>query len=216
MRKPTVVFVGDPMCSWCYGFGPELDALRAAHVDTAEFRLMVGGLRRDRARIDARMRSYLRDAWTQVGRRTGREFRFDILETELVYDTEPACRAVVAARLLADEDAAFSYFDAAQRAFYRENRSPQSTDTWVDLAVDQGLDADRFLSAFESDAMKKATINDFAESRELGITGYPAVMASCGKNRRYLTLGFVEAPTLLDRLDQLIHRDDGSRIDCGN
>lgn len=29
MSDCMLVYVGDPMCSWCYGFGPRLDALLA-------------------------------------------------------------------------------------------------------------------------------------------------------------------------------------------
>lgn len=40
----NLVCYGDPMCSWCYGFGPELAALLEARPDVP-LRIVVGGLR---------------------------------------------------------------------------------------------------------------------------------------------------------------------------
>jgi protein-disulfide isomerase-like protein with CxxC motif len=39
-----LIYVADPMCSWCYGFGPELQALLEMMPD-ANLDIIVGGLR---------------------------------------------------------------------------------------------------------------------------------------------------------------------------
>lgn len=39
-----LIYVGDPMCSWCYGFGKELSAL-VAHVPDLNLEIVVGGSR---------------------------------------------------------------------------------------------------------------------------------------------------------------------------
>jgi putative protein-disulfide isomerase len=202
-----ITYVGDPMCSWCYGFEPEIKALREAWSDQAEFHLLVGGLRRDQSPIDQRMRSFLEHHWEEVSERTGQPFNFDILDTDLVYDTEPACRATVTAAHLADgdpEEAAFLYFSRAQRAFYEANRNPGERDTWVDLAAELGYDGDRFLAHFDGDELKQKTIDQFARSREMGVTGYPSLIAERGTKRRYITLGYAEFSDLDERLQQFV------------
>jgi putative protein-disulfide isomerase len=206
-KSLRVTYVGDPMCSWCYGFEPELQKLRDAWADEAEFRLLVGGLRRDQSPIDKRMRSFLEHHWEEVSERTGQPFNFDILDTELIYDTEPACRATVTAAHLASdepEEAAFRYFRRAQRGFYEDNRDPQERDTWVELAIELGYDGDTFLAHFDGDDLKKKTIDQFARSREMGVTGYPSLIAERGDKRRYITLGYAEYPDLNARLDQFM------------
>lgn len=44
-----LIYVADPMCSWCYGFGPQLADLRARLADTlgapVPVTLVTGGLR---------------------------------------------------------------------------------------------------------------------------------------------------------------------------
>ena len=40
-----IVFVGDPMCSWCWGFAPVIDTIADEYGDRAPVRVVVGGLR---------------------------------------------------------------------------------------------------------------------------------------------------------------------------
>ncbi len=39
-----LIYVGDPMCSWCWGIAPQLDTLVRTHPDIP-LRIVVGGLR---------------------------------------------------------------------------------------------------------------------------------------------------------------------------
>ena len=39
-----LLYVGDPMCSWCYGFGKEMTALMTLHPGL-ELEIIVGGVR---------------------------------------------------------------------------------------------------------------------------------------------------------------------------
>ena len=29
-QRDTLIYIGDPMCSWCYGFAPEMDKILEA------------------------------------------------------------------------------------------------------------------------------------------------------------------------------------------
>ena len=42
--KPTVLFVTDPLCSWCWGMLPQIEHVRAALADRARFDLLMAGL----------------------------------------------------------------------------------------------------------------------------------------------------------------------------
>ena len=43
-EENSIIYVGDTMCSWCYGFAPELDKFIANHPEL-KIRLVQGGLR---------------------------------------------------------------------------------------------------------------------------------------------------------------------------
>ena len=40
-----LIYVMDPMCSWCYGFAPVIKRLVAEQEGTLQFKLVMGGLR---------------------------------------------------------------------------------------------------------------------------------------------------------------------------
>jgi putative protein-disulfide isomerase len=196
--RPSLIYVGDPLCSWCYGFGPELNAVRAALAERAELRVIVGGLRPYTTEpMDDALKRYLRKAWQSVANASGLPFNFTLLERDdFVYDTEPACRAVVTARSLR-ADAALPVFLSIQEAFYRDNRDPAREDTLADAAQSAGLDREAFIAGFGSEHMKQATRQDFTATRRLGIRGFPTVLLSRDKNLILIANGFTRAERMI-------------------
>ena len=72
--RPELIYVGDPMCSWCWGMAPVVERLAAR--DDVDTRIIVGGLRPGpRAQVlDADMREMLAGHWAQVASVTGQPF----------------------------------------------------------------------------------------------------------------------------------------------
>jgi putative protein-disulfide isomerase len=173
-----LVYFADPMCSWCYGFSPLIAALEQQFRERLPLRLVMGGLRTGNTRpMQPDDKDYLRDAWTRVTAATGQPFDFAFLAREgFVYDTEPACRAVVTLRGL-DPPCALAYMGAVQRAFYAENRDVTSATVLADLAAEEGHDCAAFESAFASPEVRNETFRDFLTTQEFGIHGFPTVIA---------------------------------------
>ena len=94
-----LLYVMDPMCSWCWGFAPVVEALATQAAERGvPMQLVLGGLRRDQVAIDAAARVRYLGYWQAVNASTGQLFNFDEgLPLGMRYDTEPACRAVVTA-----------------------------------------------------------------------------------------------------------------------
>ncbi|MDH5423255.1 MAG: DsbA family protein, partial [Acidimicrobiia bacterium] len=100
MLDLELIYVADPMCSWCWGFAPSIEAIADHHSDLP-VRVVMGGLRPGAAAepLSDGMRSYLRQAWTAVGDRSGQPFDHSFLDRDgWTYDTERAAIAVVAMR----------------------------------------------------------------------------------------------------------------------
>jgi len=102
MSEHRFIYFADPMCSWCYGFAPVIWALAERFEGRMDVQLVMGGLRAgNTAPMREEDRAYIRDAWARVHAASGQPFDFSFHEREaFVYDTEPACRAVVAVRRL--------------------------------------------------------------------------------------------------------------------
>ena len=195
-----LIYVGDPMCSWCWGFSPIKRALEEQARGRAELIFVAGGLRPGTTEaMDEERKSFLRHHWADVGTRTGQPFAFTILERDdFVYDTEIPCRAAVTARHLDGNETALEFFAQLQHAFYAENRDVTEPEVLTGLATAVGLDAGAFAEAFASDEMKAATIADFQFAQSLGVTGFPTVVAKDESGYAYLTLGYQPYENLRD------------------
>ncbi|AHL75078.1 DSBA oxidoreductase [Stutzerimonas stutzeri] len=208
--RTRLIYVMDPMCSWCWGFAPVVQALVAqAQAQGVGADLVVGGLRQERIAMDQAGRERTLSYWHAVHEASGQPFNFDAgLPDGLVYDTEPACRAVVAARSL-DPQLVWPLVGLIQRAFYVDGRNVTMPPELVDLAEAAGIPRIEFADRFDSQAVRDATEADFDWARNLGIAGFPTLLAEHNGQLALLTNGFqpldVLSPLLVRWLDHNVH-----------
>ncbi len=188
----TILYFADPMCSWCWGFQPVMDEVRAAVGDKAAIQIFVGGLRpfTDHAMTDKDKR-YVRNHWEHVAEASGQPFDFGFFDRDgFTYDTEPACRAVVTVRKLAP-DLAHAMLNRLHRAFYAEGMDTTDPDQLADLAHDVGVPRGDFEIAFAAEETKQETLADFYYAQKAQITGFPTVVGvEEGQPPVALTIGF--------------------------
>lgn len=189
--EPEIVYVGDPMCSWCFGFAPVIQDLHARYGGKTRMTLRMGGLHPGNDYVvENRYREFLRAHWIEIGQRTGQKFRLDILDREpWIYDTELACRAVVAVRRLRP-DAEWAYMPLIQAGFYTHNRDPHDPDTFAGPAQELGISRQEFLAAYHDPAVRRETTRDFAWARSMGINGFPTVVMHDARGWALLTGGY--------------------------
>lgn len=198
-----LLYVMDPMCSWCWGFAPVLEALaRQAAEAGVPLALVAGGLRRESAALAGPARETIFGHWRAVQAGTGQAFNFaEGLPEGLVYDTEPACRALVTARAL-DPALVWPLARRIHEALYLEGRDVGQVRVLLELAEAVGLPKQAFAEAFDSDAQRTATQADFAWAERLGIAGFPTLLAERNGMLSLLTNGYQP----LERLAPLLGR----------
>jgi len=197
-----IIYVGDPMCSWCYGFGPELDKLKAAYPDV-EMQLILGGLRPHGTETMGKLGGFLREHWDHVKEASGLEFSYDILEQEdFIYDTEPSCRAVETARSLKPE-IALDFYHAVQKAFYAESKDTRYVDLFLEIAKDFELDTEKFAERYESAEMKHKTAENFEMAASMGIRGFPSLVLQKGEQYFLLSRGYQKAEAMMPNIEQV-------------
>ena len=176
MNAPILWYFADPMCSWCWGFSPVIETLRDDYRARMKIALVLGGLRHETAPMTAAQREDILHHWRAVQARTGQPFRFDgALPQGFVYDTEPACRAVVTIGGI-DPARIFPLFKAIQSAFYAGGRDVTQAGVLADLAAELGVDARTFLRDFDSDAARARTQAHFRQARQAGVRGFPTLI----------------------------------------
>lgn len=207
---PSLIYIADPMCSWCYGFSSELTALLDG-LPGLRLDIVVGGLRAyNTVPMDDALKSRLQNAWAQVAERTGLSFSTAVLERkDFVYNTEPACRAVVAARMLAPA-ACLAVFEAIQQAFYAEGKDVTQSEALCEIAAGAiaaagiPMDEQTFLATFKSEAAVMATYHDFEQTKRWKVQGYPTLVLERDGALDLVTSGYVTMRELVERLQTLV------------
>jgi putative protein-disulfide isomerase len=195
-------YFADPMCSWCWGFTPVIGAIEAGYRGRLEFELVMGGLRPGTtAPVTPSFRAEILHHWHDVERLTGQQFKFDgALPDGFVYDTEPPSRAVVAVGVLRPESK-ISYFTSIQSAFYTARQDVTQPQTLVALAAGHDVTAAEFLAMFESPGARQTTANQFQQTAQTGIRGFPTVVLQDDAGSVLLTSGYRPLPELTPRID---------------
>lgn len=208
----AVHYVGDPMCSWCWGISPTVSEVEAfCKTAGIEFSITMGGLRAGGGEPwNAGFKDFLRNEWRRIGQTTGQPFGFTLLEApHFDYDTEPACRAVATARLLQAQNqlpstAALAFFTAVQHKFYAEGEDPKVTDFYASICAEVALDFEKFRAVFESPEAQQVVQQDFARCRQWGVSSFPTLLLERNGKTELLAAGYVMAEQVLSRLRQEI------------
>lgn len=207
--RATVRYVGDPMCSWCWGLSPtlkELAAYCAGH--NLGFSVQMGGLRPGGGDAwNSAFKAFLRNEWEHIGQATGQPFGFSLLEAaDFDYDTEPACRAVVAmSKLLAGADPdsrrLLAFLAAIQHRFYVEGEDPKTPEFYRDPCASVSVAHEAFVALFLSAEAGLATRKEFQRCRAWGVRGFPSLLLEIEGRMRLLASGYADSGSLIDRLE---------------
>ncbi|MFT5287655.1 MAG: putative protein-disulfide isomerase, partial [Planctomycetota bacterium] len=167
-----LLYVTDPMCSWCFGFAPVIAKVKAQLADGVGFRLVLGGLAPDSDEpMEANMLAYVQQAWRAVTARTGVEFNHEFWEQHHPKrSTWPACRAVLAAGERGE-----LMFEAIQRAYYVDARDPSDKATLIAIAGQLGLDRQAFEQALDSAETKQLLAEEFKLRDQIGANSFPSL-----------------------------------------
>jgi len=205
MTDPHLIYFSDPMCSWCWGFSPVIEAIGVRHGEALPIRLVMGGLRPGNVEpMSDKARREIRGHWAKVTEASGQPFGESVIDRQgFVYDTDPVARAVVVARR-AEPPMGLIYLRAAHRAFYVEGRDVTNPETLADLAGELGLDRAAFREGFDSEDAKQETWNDYNLSMNAGVAGFPTVIIGPKPDGQYamITRGFRAGEEVLAAIDR--------------
>lgn len=202
MSEKEIIYVGDPMCSWCWGFSPVLNRIRADYDAVAPMRVVVGGLRAfDADPMSEDYKAMIRSHWEHVAEATGQPFNYAFFDRQgFVLDTEPACRATVTVRNI-KPGSVWPFYESINKGYYVEDTDTTALETFMAYAEREGLDGEEFKAAFESDAMRQETLEYFAWCQQAGVTGFPTMALREDHDLGALTVGYRPIEDLKPTLD---------------
>jgi putative protein-disulfide isomerase len=204
--KPKLIYVGDPMCSWCYGISPEMKKVKAHFRETADFEIIMGGLRPYNTQTMTDLKGFLTHHWEDVHKRSGQPFQYGILDNATItYDTEPPCRATVIVRSM-DKEKAFPFFTKVQKTFYQENKNMHLAESYHDALKSLNLDVDAFDQQFHSDEMKTLVKEDFERSRQMGVQGFPSLVLQKGDQLILIANGYSTSEKMIEKIKKVLNK----------
>ncbi|MBR7799734.1 DsbA family protein [Undibacterium fentianense] len=209
------LYVADPMCSWCYGFSKELVRF-LENKPNAELDIVLGGLRAYNTEVlDADQREMILSHWDRVQQVSGLPFNMTGLDKSgFIYDTEPACRAVVAAKILTEDmptSVNFLAFQAIQHAFYAEAQDITDEHVLAEIVVEALNRADRsftfdvasFLETMTDVSTKEETRMHFQQIQRWGIRGFPVLLLVQEDGLHMLSSGYAKCEEVAKNFEAL-------------
>lgn len=203
-----IIYVGDPMCSWCWGISNHLKTLKSEYPQF-KFSIVVGGLRPGGGEAwDDEMKEFLKHHWEEVTKRSGQPFGYSLFDKESFnYDTEPPCRAVVASRKWMGENE-LQFFESVSRKFYVDNEDPNESEFYRSICQEFNIPFEQFKQIFESDETKYSTHQEFQLNRQWGVKGYPTVLFKSGNQLFQINHGYTEFEQMQFVIEKILGEEE--------
>jgi putative protein-disulfide isomerase len=208
----NLIFVADPMCSWCYGFGKELTQLAGTFPDLP-LEIVVGGVRAgDTEVMSEDMKQFRLSHWTRVEKASGLVFnrKAFLALKDFVYDTEPVCRAVVTARNLAPSFCQLTIFRRLQDAFYVEGKDTTDGRVLAAVASEAMTQAgvptteQAFFEAWRHPETIAQTRADFIKARKWGVSSFPQLLLEANGQLHSIAPGYTSFVELVRNLENVL------------
>ena len=206
MQQVTrLIYVHDPMCSWCWGFRPVFDQLCRELEGRLPITRLLGGLARDSADpMPIEMQRHLQDTWRRIQQRIpGTRFNFDFWRICAPRrSTWPACRAVLAARRL-DPAQETAMIAAIQRAYYLTARNPSDDGTLIALAGELGLDDVAFTTQLNAPHTHEQLAEEIAHARRIGANSFPSLRLQIDTSVWPIAVDYNQVAPMREAIDAL-------------
>jgi putative protein-disulfide isomerase len=186
----TLYYFGDPMCSWCWGFKPVLEQLDQEYPELQRVTVM-GGLRGgDPVPMGDELAAMIQNAWQRIEETTGQPFNHEFWRKHRpLMTTWPACRAVLTAKEL-DPTRHWPYMVGMFEAYFTRLLDPTKRETHLTVAQDLGFDIPAFEAMLDSPRIDEALQEDLQLTQQYGVTGFPTVVLTLGKDNYLISPGY--------------------------
>ena len=207
--KPTLIYVYDPLCGWCFGFHPVMEKLAIRFKDKLSINVVPGGLAiGDNAQTIGEGYSYIAGALKQVEKATGVEFgeNFKLLAEEgsYLYDSMPSCKAQNIVNKLAPE-LALNFAGKLQHALFVDGKNLNQKETFIELLKDSDISPDAFSELYENNEITTKTTELFDWCRRVDAAAFPTLLLEINGEIGVMSKGYRPYDTIESHLHHLVN-----------
>jgi putative protein-disulfide isomerase len=173
-----LIYIHDPMCSWCWAFRPTLSELLRQLPEGIGFSRLLGGLAPDsNAPMPEALRTTLQATWQRIQQKLPETpFNYDFWRANTPRrSTYPACRAVIAAREM-DREKEDAMILAIQKAYYLQARNPSDSEILIQLADEIGLEPTSFEQALLNPKTQETLACEITQASQWGVWSFPSLL----------------------------------------
>jgi len=175
MTAPTLHYVHDPLCGWCYAVTPMIEAVAQAGIGIV---LHGGGLWEPATSPAPEKRAYIRQNDSRIAALTGITFSRAYLDglltdTTTVFWSSPTIAAVLAAGAM-ETGADLRMLHAIQHAHYVDGRRVVEASVLTEVAGSVGLAEDVFFRALQSVPVDEHVARTRRWMQQLSLGGFPS------------------------------------------
>jgi len=190
------------MCSWCWGFSPTWNKVKEALEDKVKVTYLLGGLALDNDEdMTLQTQNYVQSNWRRIEEKIpGTKFNYDFwIKCKPRRSTYPACRAVISARIQ-NPDCETSMIRAIQKCYYLDAQNPSNEDVLVSLAIELGLDAEKFQLDLRSEKVNKMLFAEISLAKSLGMSRMPSLSLQTGRGLRAISIDFLDPDYIVGQI----------------
>jgi len=209
-NRNTIINVFDPICGWCYGFGPVMVKLEEKYKSQLNFDVISGGMITG-SRIGplSNMAPYIKQAYKAVEQYSGVKFGPQFLNKTLeegnvtLSSLEPAKALTIYKHLSKSNGIAFSH--EIQKLIYWDGIDPVQYSAYLPLFEQYGFNNKTVLPLFASKDMEQETINEFALAQRWKVDGFPTCVIQMADGKAFsISNGFLPFEQMEEKIAEYL------------
>lgn len=199
-----LLYIMDPMCSWCWAFSPTIQAVEQQFPDLS-IQYVMGGLAADsESTMPLEQQKAIQSIWHQIEAKTGTRFNYNFwTQCTPRRSTWRACRAIIVAEQL-QPGSASTMARAIQHAYYLEAKNPADSSTLIALAESLGIDASLFSIQLDAENTHHQLKKHMRMTQQLDVSGFPALRAVKDQQALRVSDGYCSSGEVIKRLQGII------------
>jgi len=210
--QARVLYIFDALCGWCYAFSPVMQQLYANYGDRLPFEVMSGGMvPPEFARPVREKASFIAGAYRTVEEYSGIRFGQAYLEHIFNPDASPwveeSLTPATALCLLKSTQTKHPVALAAeiQKLHMVYGKDLSDSESYREMAEAAGCEWEDFKRKLASGEWQDEARYEFALVKQLGITGFPAVLLQTAETKFYfIAKGYTPLEDLEPRLEAVL------------
>ena len=187
-KKPTLIYVFDPLCGWCYGFSPVISKIASTYKDVLSIETVCGGMITDDQIGPIKQKApFLKKATALVTQHTGAEFSRYFIDTvmldssRIMTSVQPSIAIMICKEM--KPESLLSFIEELHKYIYIIGIDMAKEESYLPLAKQFGMPEKEFLLKMKNKKYKESAIKEFRQAEQLGIQSFPALLLyKDGKN----------------------------------